>query len=92
MPLRANQPTEMTQREWDEFAQQKELFTMQSEHSQKIRAMELEIEQLQVKRNSWTMLPVFIIMLPVRFVLAFGYIIMAIRGKEPGSNFWKFMR
>lgn len=92
MALHSNLREVMTEREREEFDQQKIMFDLQAQYNKEIKDKELEIERLEAKWASWTRLPVFLIMLPVRMVMAFGYIVLAIRGKEPGDNFWKFMR
>lgn len=84
--------TRMTQRERDEFDQEKEMANMQVQYALRIKEMELEVAKLEAKWTSWLRLPMFVIMLPVRFLFGIGFIVICFMKKEPSDNFWKFIK
>jgi hypothetical protein len=82
----------MTQREREEFEQEKTFAEMQSAHNLKIKEMELEVAKLEARWSVLLRLPLEIVMLPVRMLLGLGYIVGSFREDyEPGENYWKFM-
>ena len=88
MALGRTQRDKMTDFEREEFQQEKTVVEMQLEHAQKMKEMELEIARLEARFSSWLKLPLIVITLPVRVVLALGYAIGMIR-KQPDPEFWK---
>ncbi len=82
---------ELSQREKDEFEQEKEIAELQAQYQLQYKELELKLKKLEV---SWTQvfrLPMAVIMLPVRFLFVFGYIVHAIRKTEPSDKFWDYL-
>lgn len=75
----------LTPREYELYNQQKEMFELQAAH-------ELRVKTMEAKFSSWLKLPLFIIMLPVRMIMAVAFCIAVARKTELGPNFWNFMK
>lgn len=86
-----NEPNLMSQRERDEFEQDKIMAEMQSEHSLKLKRMEVEVAKIEAHWTSLFKLPLAIIMLPVRVLLAIAYIISMFTKHPQPDEFWLFM-
>lgn len=83
---------QMTPREREEFEQEKVAAAIQSEYNLKIKEMDLELARLQAKWSSWLEIPKTILLLPVRILFGFAYIVAVARKHEPSENFWKFIK
>lgn len=81
----------LTQRELDEFKQEKEIAELQAEYQLKFKTLELEIKKIDTRWSQVFRLPMAIILLPVRILFAFGYLAHAIKGTEPSDKFWEFL-
>jgi hypothetical protein len=87
------QTNELSPREWAQQEHDKEMYRLQAETQLKLKSMELEIAKLEAKWSSWLKIPVKIILLPVYCLMAIGFIITSFReDKEPGQNFWDFLK
>ena len=86
-----NAREQMTEREREEFEQEKLAAEMQASYNLKIKEMDMEIARLEAKWTNVLRLPVAIITLPVRVVLAFGYLVTAAKKEKPDESFWKFL-
>lgn len=82
----------MTDREKDQFEQEKEMAILNAEYTLKLKQAELDIVRLEAKWLSWLKIPITIIKLPVLIVMALGYIVSVARKQEPSDKFWDFMR
>ena len=82
----------MTDKEREEFKQEKEAAEIQSAHAIKIKELELEVAKLEARWSSWLKLPMAIIMLPVRIILAIAFVICSITKFEPPQVFWDVLR
>lgn len=85
-------PDELTPREREEFEQQKELIEMQGTYTLKRTEYDVEIQKLQARWTNLLRLPFAIILLPVKFVMAFAIPVSVITKKELPSEFWEFLR
>lgn len=59
---------------------------------ERMKQLEVDLAILEAKWASWIRLPLFIIMLPVRFVVAFAIPISVITKTELPETFWRFMK
>lgn len=82
----------MTDLEREEFEQQKTVTELQIAHTQRLKELELEVAKLEAKWSSWLKIPIYIIMLPIRILFAFGFIVAMIRKQEPSDRFWDFIK
>lgn len=81
----------MTPKEREEFEQEKTVAEMQTELTLKLKEMELEIAKIETRWSVLLKLPLAIVLLPVRLLLAVAYIVAVARKHEPADNFWEFM-
>lgn len=82
----------LTDREREEFEQEKEIARLQAEYQLKFKQMELDLRRVETRWTQVFRLPFAILMLPVRLVFATGYIAHAIRGTTPDEKFWDYLR
>lgn len=73
----------MTPRESQQFAWDKEMFEKQAEHAIRIKELEIEATKLESKIVAWFKLPLYVLRLPVSVFLVLVLGIYAIRGIEP---------
>ena len=85
------QRDQLTPREYEEFNQRKEMFELQAQHELAVKDKEIALATLEAKWSSWLRIPLFIIMLPVRFLFGIAYCIAVARKFELGDRFWSFM-
>lgn len=85
------QRDQLSPREYEEFNQRKEMFEMQAQHELAVKDKEIALATLEAKWSSWLRIPLFIIMLPVRFLFGIAYIVAVSRKFELGDRFWSFM-
>lgn len=83
---------ELTAREREEFEQEKELATLQAEYQLKYKAIDFELKKLEARWTSWLRLPALIILLPVKFIMAFAIPISVITKKDLPEAYWQFMK
>ena len=81
----------LTEREREEFEQEKTIAQLQADYQMKYKEMELDLKRIETRWTQVFRLPFVILMLPVRLVLGLAYIAHAIRGKEPGDKFWEYL-
>jgi len=81
----------MSPKEREEFEQEKEFALMQSEHSIRIKELELEVAKIEARWSVLFKIPLLIIKLPVLMLFAIAYIVAVARGKEPSKDFWDFI-
>ena len=82
----------LTEREREEFEQEKASFQAQAEHQLEMKKLDLEIQRIETKWGQLFRLPFAILMLPVRFLFGLAYIAHAIRGSKPDDAFWEYLR
>lgn len=87
-----NSRDEMTAREREEFAQEKEAAAIQAEYNLKIKEMEIEVARMEARWSSWLKLPLMIIKLPVFIVFGIAYCIAMAVKHDPPESFWKFLK
>jgi hypothetical protein len=92
MPIRTDLPKTLTPRERAELDWEKEAAQMQITYAEKIKEMDLEVRKLEAKWTSLYKLPMAVVWLPIRFVMAFAIPISVITKKELPKQFWEFMR
>jgi hypothetical protein len=80
-------PAEFERHQWrvDEFEKS-------AAHAVEMKKLELEGERIAAKITAWFKLPLYLIKLPVMFVMAFGAMVALARGKELSENFWRFLK
>lgn len=86
-----NTRTEMTEREREEFAQEKTIAQLQADYQLKYREMELELKRVETRWTQVFRIPFAILMLPVRFLMTFAIIASAITKKDLPPDFWKIL-
>jgi len=87
-----NAREQMTDREREEFEQEKTAAQISGDYHLKAKEMELEVAKLEAKWSSWLKLPIIIITLPVRILFALGFVVCMARKSEPSEAFWEFMQ
>lgn len=92
MPILAQQREVLTPRERAELDWEKESAAMQIAHAEKISEMNLEIRRMETRWTQLFKLPMAIIWLPIRVVMAFAIPISVITKRELPEKFWEFMR
>lgn len=94
---------ELSPREYVLLENQKEEGRLTREYAIKIKELEIELEreknlgqlklaELESKWATWLRIPITIIKLPVYVIMAFGFIVLSIRKKNPTEEFWKFIK
>lgn len=81
----------LTDREREEFAQEKEIAELQARYQLDFQEMQLNIQQQEMRWTQLFRLPFALLMVPVRIVFAIAYIAHAIRGTKPDDKFWNFL-
>lgn len=87
-----NQSEQLTPRESVMMDYEREQAREAREHAIRIKQLEIEVLKMEAKWSSWLRIPLFIIMLPVRVIMAVGWCIAVSRKYDLGENFWNFMR
>jgi len=82
----------LTPREYEQHNQRKEMFEMEAQHQIMMQQLDIEVRKIEARWTSLLRLPVIIITLPVRFVVAIAYVVAVARKFELGDNFWTYMR
>lgn len=90
--LRAEVNPNLTPRERAELDWEKEAAHMQVEYAQRIKEMDLQVRQLEVRWLQLLRLPAMIILLPVRLVLAFAIPISVITKTTLPDQYWEFLK
>lgn len=80
---------QLTDRERQEMEFQQQMFDRQAEHTQKVKAMELEVAKIEAKWSSLLKLPTTIVKLPLYIVLGVAICIALARKHEPSEAFWR---
>lgn len=83
---------ELTDRERGQMQYDKEMLQLQVEHTQKVKAMELEVAKIEAKWSVLLKLPLMIVRIPLYIVLGIAYCIAVSRKTEPSENFWRLLR
>lgn len=81
----------LTDREREEFEQEKEIARIQADYQLSYKQLELTLQQQETKWTQIFRLPFAIITLPVRFLFGIAYIAHAIRGTKPDEKFWQYL-
>jgi hypothetical protein len=87
MALHVAQREKMSDFEREEFEQEKTVVQMQLEHAQKLKNMDYEVSKIEARWTVLFKLPSIILSLPVKLLLAIGYIVSMIT-KHPDEKFW----
>lgn len=82
---------EQTPRERAEFEQEKELVEMQGGYNLKLKEYDIQVQRLEAQWSAWLRLPFAIILLPVKFIMAFAIPISVITKKELPKEYWEFL-
>lgn len=85
-------PDELTPREREEFEQQKELIELQGGFTLKRTEYEIELSKIEARWTNLLRLPFAIILLPVKFILAFAIPISVMTKKDLPEQYWEFLR
>jgi hypothetical protein len=81
----------LTEREREEFEQEKEIARLQGDYQLRYKLLELDIQRIEVKWTQILRLPFALLSLPVKMLLTLAYIAHAIRGSEPSKSFWEYL-
>jgi hypothetical protein len=92
MPILQSKREDLTPRERAEMDWEKEATRLQVEYAEKIKQMDLEVRKIEAKWTQLFKLPMAIVGLPIRFVMAFAIPISVITKKELSKEFWEFIR
>lgn len=84
--------TTLTPKEKEELNWEKEATRLQIEYAERIKQMDLEVRKLEAKWSTLFRLPLAVLYLPVKLIVAFAIPISAITKKELPKEFWEFMR
>lgn len=71
---------------------EEKMFEKQAEQVLAVKRLELEQAKLEAKWSSWLKIPVTIILLPVKVVLAFALITSLITKKDLPPVFWDYLK
>lgn len=82
----------LTPRERAELDWEKEAAQMQVAYAEKVKEMDLEVRKLEAKWTQLFKLPMALIWLPIRFIMAFAIPISVITKKELPQAYWDFLR
>lgn len=82
----------LTPRERAELDWEKEAAQMQVAYAEKVKEMDLEVRKLEAKWTQLFRLPMALIWLPIRFIMAFAIPISVITKKELPQAYWDFLR
>lgn len=80
----------MTDREREEFDQEKVVLQLQIDAQLEMKRLELDI--LKQENKAWLRIPLTIIKLPVICIMAVGLAVTIARGKPVPEDFWKSIR
>ena len=69
-----------------------ELERLKAEHDKQVRELEVEIKRLDVKWAALLRIPLNIVLLPVKLLMALAIPISAISGKPLSKEFWEIMK
>ena len=83
---------ELTAREYEEYNQQKEMWTLQSAHAKEMKLLDIEIQKLEVKWSSWVKLPLTVIKLPVMVLCIIPLSIYAAKKVDVPEQLWKLLK
>lgn len=92
MAIGTNTRDTLTPREYELHNQRKEMFEMQAQHELAVKERELEVMRLEAKWGSWMKLPIMILMLPIRVVLAIAFIPSVFVKKELPDEYWHMLK
>jgi len=81
----------LTEREREEFEQEKTIAQLQADYQLKFKEMELDLRRIETRWTQVFRLPFAILMLPVRLVMGLAYIAHAIRKSDPSDKFWDYL-
>lgn len=82
----------LTPREIEEFKQEMTVAEKQADYGLQVKQLELEIARLETKWTQVWRLPLAIILLPVKFIMAFAIPISVITKKDLPDAYWRFMQ
>lgn len=92
MPIQLERRTVLTPKERAELDWEKEATHLQVAYAEKVKEMDLEVRKLEVKWTQLFRLPMAVIWLPIRLIMAFAIPVSVITKKELPAAFWEFMR
>lgn len=87
-----SRPDQLTPREREEFEQEKEVIKMQSDHTLAVKQLDVEVAKIEARWTILLKLPLYLILLPVRILFAFAYIIAVATKQELPKEFWDYMK
>jgi hypothetical protein len=92
MPIQPETREALTARERAELDWEKESARLQIEYAEKMKAMEFEIKKVEARWTQVFRIPLEIIKLPVRMILAVAIPISVITKTTLPKEFWEFMK
>lgn len=82
----------LTPREYEEMNYQKEILEKQQQHAIRMKELEIEVEKVGARFNSWFKLPVELLRLPVRILFGLAFIVAVARNRDDLDDFWDVLR
>jgi uncharacterized protein YtpQ (UPF0354 family) len=92
MPIRTELRETLTPRERAELDWEREYAKLQVEYGTKVQELDLEVRKLEAKWSSLLKLPLAVVLLPVKLIMALAIPIAAITKHDLSDKFWEFMR
>lgn len=90
--MRMGEPSELTSREWAEYANQKEMWQLSADHAKEMKLLDIEMQKLESKWSTWLKIPVTIITLPVRILMIIPLSIYAATKQEVPDSYWRYLK
>ena len=78
----ASRESEVSPRQWAEWNHEKEMYGMQSSHMIRAKELDVELERLQSKWQSWLKLPLKLVLLPVLVLVGLSFIVYPLVKKD----------
>jgi hypothetical protein len=92
MPINTEIRETLTPRERAELDWEKESARMQMEYAEKVQQLELEVRKLEVKWTQLFRLPLAILTLPIKLIMALAIPIAAITKHDLSDKFWELLK
>lgn len=92
MPIKPETREALTAREREELNWEKESAQLQIDYATRIKEMDLEVRKIEAKWTQLFRVPMAVIALPVRVIMAIAIPISVITKKDLPDKFWEYMR
>jgi hypothetical protein len=92
MPIRTELRETLTPRERAELDWEREYAKLQVEYGTKVQELDLEVRKLEAKWSSLLRLPLAVVLLPVKLIMALAVPISAVSGKQVPEKLWELLK